>query len=246
MKNYLNLACAALLMAATVSTFAQSAPTTTEGPKWSTSGALGLTISEGNTENTLFNANLISSRKWKQNELDLGLDGAYGEANGIRNTANAHAFVQYNRLFTERLYGLLRVDGLHDDISDVSYRATVSPGAGYYLIKSTNTFLRFEAGPGFVWERVAGVDDEYVALRLAERYETQLNERVKLWQFVEWLPSVEDFEDGVINGELGIDAGLTKKLSLRAIVQDTYDSTPAPGLKHNDLKFIMQLAYKFS
>jgi putative salt-induced outer membrane protein YdiY len=246
MKAYLNLAGAALFMAAAVSAFAQSAPTTTEGPKWSTSGALGLTVSQGNTENTLFNANLITSRKWEKNELDLGLDGAYGEADGVRNTANAHAFGQYNRLLTERLYGLLRVDGLHDDVSDVSYRATVSPGLGYYVIKSTNTFLRFETGPAFVWERVAGVDDEYVALRFAERFETQLNERVKLWQFAEWLPSVEDFEDGVINGEVGIDAGLTKKLSLRAIVQDTYDSTPAPGLDHNDLKFIMQLAYKFS
>lgn len=246
MKIYLNFACAALLMAGTVSTFAQSAPTTTEGPKWVTTAGLGLTISEGNSENTLFNANLIASRKWQKNELDLGLDGAYGEADGVRNTANAHAFAQYNRLFSERLYGLLRIDGLHDDVSDVQYRATVSPGIGYYLIKNTNTFLRFETGPAFVWERVAGVDDEYVALRFAERFETQLNERVKLWQFLEWLPSVEDFEDGVVNGEVGIDAGLTKKLSLRTIVQDTYDSTPAPGLKHNDLKFIMLLAYKFS
>jgi putative salt-induced outer membrane protein YdiY len=246
MKNKLILAGAALLVASAVSTLAQSAPTTTESPKWSTSGALGLTISEGNTENTLFNANLITSRKWDKNEIDLGLDGAYGEADGVRNTANAHAFGQYNRLLNERLYGLLRIDGLHDDISDVSYRATVSPGLGYYLMKTTNSFLRVEAGPGFVWERVGGVEDEYVTVRLAERYETQLNERVKLWQFVEWLPSVEDFEDGVINGEVGIDASLTKKISLRAIVQDTYDSTPAPGLKHNDLKFIMQLAYKFS
>lgn len=245
MTKHIHLACATLLLAATVSTLAQSAPTTTEGPKWSTSGALGLTISEGNTENTLFNANLISSRKWQKNELDLGLDGAYGEADGVRNTANAHAFTQYNRLFTERLYGLLRVDGLHDDVSDVSYRVTISPGLGYYLIKTTNTFLRFEAGPGGVLERVGGVEDEYITLRLAERYETQINDRVKLWQFIEWLPAVEDFEDGVVNAEIGLDTSLTKKLSLRAIVQDTYDSTPAPGLKHNDVKFIMQLAYKF-
>lgn len=244
-KNVL-IAGAALFMAAAVTTFAQSAPTTTETPKWSTSGAAGLSISSGNTENTLLNGNVTSSRKWEHNEIDLGVDGAYGESDGERNTAVAHAFGQYNRLFSERFYGLLRVDGLHDDVSDVSYRVTVSPGVGYYLLKSTNTFLRFEAGPGFIWERVAGVEDEYVTLRLAERYETKINERVKLWQFIEWLPAVEDFEDGLINAEIGVDTSLTKKLSLRAIVQDTYDSTPAPGLKHNDMKFIMSLAYKFS
>lgn len=246
MKTYTQIIGATLLLAGAVSALAQSAPTTTEGPKWNTSGALGLSISDGNSENTLFNANLITSRKWDMNEIDLGADGAYGESDGTRNTANAHAFGQYNRLFSERFYGLLRLDGLHDDVSDVSYRATLSPGVGYYFIKTTNTFLRFEAGPGFVWERVGGVDDEYVTLRLAERYETRINERVKLWQFVEWLPSVEDFEDGIINGEVGVDASLTKKMSLRAIIQDTYDTTPAPGLKHNDVKFLMQLAYKFS
>lgn len=246
MKTYIKLACVAVFAAAAQSLLAQSAPTTVEAPLWNTSGALGLSISEGNSENTLFNANIITSRKWEKNELDLGLDGAYGESDGERNTANAHAFGQYNRLLTERLYALLRIDGLHDDISDVSYRLTVSPGLGYYLIKNTNTFLRVEAGPGFVWERVAGVDDEYVTLRLAERYETKINERVKLWQFIEWLPAIEDFKDGVINAEIGVDSSLTEKISLRAIIQDTYDSTPAPGLKHNDMKFILQLAYKFS
>ena len=96
---------AAIFMAAAVSTFAQSAPTTTETPKWSTSGAAGLSISSGNTENTLLNGNVTSSRKWSMNEIDLGVDGAYGESDGERNTAVAHAFGQYNRLFSERFYG---------------------------------------------------------------------------------------------------------------------------------------------
>jgi len=245
MKHYLQLACLTALTVAAVSARGQSAPTTTEAPEWNTTAALGLSISSGNTENTLLNAVLLTSRKWEKNEVDLGLDASYGESDGVRNTANAHAFAQYNRLFTEKFYGLLRVDGTHDDISDVQYRFTVSPGVGYYVFKSTNSFLRFETGPGFVWERVAGVDDNYVTLRVAERYETQINDRVKLWQYIEWLPNVEDFMDGVINAELGVDSSLTKKLSLRAYVQDTYDSTPAPGLKHNDVKFIMALAYKF-
>lgn len=246
MKTQLSLACAALFVAATVSTFAQSAPTTSEEPKWNTTGALGLSVSSGNTENTLLNVNLITSRKWEKNELDMGADASYGESDGLRNTANAHAFAQYNRLFTEKWYGLLRVDAMHDDVADVQYRVAVSPGVGYYVFKTTNSFLRFETGPGFVWERVAGVDDDYVTLRLAERYETQINDKVKLWQYIEWLPNVEDFQDGVINAELGVDASLTKRMSLRAFVQDTYDSTPAPGSKHNDVKFIMALAYKFS
>jgi putative salt-induced outer membrane protein YdiY len=246
MKNIIRIACLTAFTFTAASTFAQSAPTTTETPKWSASGALGFSLAKGNTDNTLLNANLLASKKWDRNELDLGLDGAYGESDGTRNTANAHAFAQYNRLFTERAYGLLRADGLHDDVADVQYRVTLSPGAGYYFIKGTNTFLRGEVGPGYVIERVGGVDDDYVTLRLAERFETKINDRVKLWQSLEWLPAVDDFEDGVINGEIGLETSLTKSLNLRTYVQDTYDTTPAPGLKHNDVKLIVALAYKFS
>lgn len=246
MKSYIRIACMTTFAVAAASAFAQSAPTTTEAPAWTISGALGLSLSDGNTENSLFNANLLASRKWDKNELDLGAGGAYGESNGAKNTENARAFGQYNRLFSERLFGLLRVEGMYDNIADVDYRLTLSPGAGYYFIKTPNTFLRGEVGPGFVFESVGGVSDDYVTLRLAERFETKINDRVKLWQSLEWLPAVEDFNDSVFNAELGLDTSLTKKLSLRTLVQDTYDSTPAPGLKHNDVKLIVSLAYKFS
>ena len=85
----------------------------------------------------------------------------------------------------------------------------------------------------------------HVTLRLGERFETKLNGTVKLWQSLEFLPAFEDFSSFVINAEIGIDTSLTKKLSLRTFVQDTYDSTPAAGLKQNDMKLVVALAYKF-
>jgi putative salt-induced outer membrane protein YdiY len=244
-KHLIGLAASALL---TVSAFAQSAPTAPTTPTdtgWVTSAAFGFSLAKGNTDNLLATGNLITSRKWDRNELDLGTDGTYGETDGVRSAGNIHGFSQYNRLFTERLFGLLRVDAVNDSISDVDYRVTISPGAGYYFIKSTNTFLRAEAGPGFVFERVGGVSDSYVTLRLAERFETKMNDKVKLWQSLEFLPAVEDFSSYVLNAEIGIDTSLTKKLSLRTFVQDTYDSTPAPGLEKNDIKLVTALAYKF-
>jgi putative salt-induced outer membrane protein len=245
LKHLLTLATAGTL---TLSALAQSAPTAPATPTdtgWITSASFGLTLAEGNTDTMLTVGNLITSRKWGHNELDLGIDGTYGETDGDISANNIHGFSQYNRLVTERAYGLLRVDALHDDISDVQHRVTLSPGVGYYLIKNTNTFLRVEAGPGFVLERVAGDNDSYVTLRLGERFEHTLNERVKLWQSVEWLPAVDDFGDYVLNAEIGLDTSLTKKLSLRTFVQDTYDSTPAPGLEKNDVKLVVSIAYKF-
>ena len=66
------------------------------------------------------------------------------------NTAGtSRGFAQYNRLFTERVFGYLRLDGLHDAIADIEYRFTFSPGVGYYFIKNAQTTLSGEAGSVF-------------------------------------------------------------------------------------------------
>jgi putative salt-induced outer membrane protein YdiY len=249
MNKHKNIIIAAVLAAATVTGFAQSAPTAPVNTGWVSSAALGFSLAQGNTENMLATGNLLSSKKWENNEVDLGLDGNYGETSGIQTVGNIHGFGQYNRLFTERTFGLLRVDALNDSIADIDYRLTVSPGVGYYFIKNTNTFLRGETGPAFVTERQGGVSRDYVVLRVAERFETKLNDTSKLWQSLEWLPEFEDFGSYVINFEIGIETALTKKLSLRTFIQNTYDSTPAATatgfLKKNDMKLVASLAYKF-
>jgi putative salt-induced outer membrane protein YdiY len=237
--------CLAAFAAMAFTAFGQSAPTAPKDTGWITSASFGLSLAKGNTDNLLATGNLLSSRKWNANEIDLGADGTYGETDGEKSAESVHGFAQYNRLFTERLFGLLRADALHDAIAEVDYRVTLSPGAGYYFIKSTNTFLRGEAGPGFVFEKQGGEERTYVTLRFAERYETKINDRVKLWQSLEFLPAVEDFNDYVINAEIGLDTSLTPKLSLRTFVQDTYDSVPAAGLDKNDVKLVVGIAYKF-
>lgn len=225
--------------------FAQSAPTAPKDSGWITTAGFGLSISKGNTDNELYTGNLLTSRKWGANEADLGVDGQYGETSGAQNTGNARGFGQYNRLFNERLFGYVRLEVQHDSIADLDYRVTLSPGLGYYVIKNTNTFLRFEAGPGFVHEKLGGQEDDYMTLRLAERFEHKLNDRVRLWQSLEYLPDVSEFENYIVNAEIGIDASLTDKLSLRTYLQDTYDSQPAPGRDKNDLKLVAAIAYKF-
>ena len=65
-----------------------------------------------------------------------------------------------------------------------------------------------------------------------------------------WLSAIENY---IVNFELGAEAPLSKKLSLRAVLSDTYDNQPAEvtgaaGTKtrlKNDVKITAGLAYKF-
>lgn len=214
-------------------------------PGWETTAALGLTLTRGNSETLLFTGNILSEKKWDQNEVRLGADATYGEDRDVKSAESFHGFGQYNRLFTERWFGYLRVDALHDAVADVEYRVTLSPGVGYYFIKNERTLLSGEVGPGYIFEKQGDENNEYASLRVAERFEHKLNDRVKLWQSLEYLPQVDDFENYILNAEAGIDTALTKKLSLRVFAVNTYDNVPAEGRKKNDLKLVTAVAYKF-
>ena len=162
MKRTVLLAIAVALSAAHIGTNTShgqaAAPAPPPAPKWEKSAALGLTLTEGNSDTLLVTGNLLASRKGERNELAFGVDGTYGENNDVKNNETLHGFGQYNRLFTDRFYGYARLDGLHDAIADVEYRFTFSPGVGYYFIKNDQTRLSAEIGPGYIYEKQG--DDE--------------------------------------------------------------------------------------
>ena len=143
-------------------------------PVWDSTVAFGLTATAGNSDSALVTGNFQTHRKTPQDEWALGSDAAYGEVASVKNNETLHAFVQYNRLFSQGWYGYLRTDGLHDGIADVVYRITFSPGAGCYFIKDKPTSLAGETGPAVLYEKLDDKYHTYPVLRIAETLRTQI------------------------------------------------------------------------
>lgn len=122
----------------------------------------------------------------------------------------------------------------------------MSPLVGYYFIKTDTDTLSAEIGPGFVFEKQAGHTDEYIAMRISERYEHKFGTKARFWEQVDYLPQVDDWANNwIITAEIGIETSITKSLGLRLVAQDTYDNEPAPGREENDFKLIASLSYSF-
>src|SRR4051812_40610696 len=134
--------------------------------KWESSAGLGLTLTRGNSDTLLFTADALTAKKFTSDELSFGASVSYGEQSDVKNNESAKAFGQWNHLFSERFYGYLRAEGLHDAIADVEYRITLSPGVGYYIIKETNMTLSAEAGPGVVIEKQGSAEKTYLTARV--------------------------------------------------------------------------------
>jgi putative salt-induced outer membrane protein len=217
----------------------------TNKPVWESSLSAGFSLTKGNSDTLLTTGAFKTRRQAAKNEFMFGLDGAYGESDSVKNNETLHGVSQYNRLFTERFYGYLNAEGLHDGIADLQYRFTFSPGAGYYFVKTTNTIFAGEFGPGLITQRLGGVDTTYSSLRLAERFEHKVNDGARIWQKAEILPQVDKLNNYLVNAEVGAEALFTKTLSLRITVLDNYVNEPAPGRKDNDVKLISGVVYRF-
>jgi putative salt-induced outer membrane protein YdiY len=219
-------------------------------PRWESSISAGLTLTRGNSDTFLAVIAAETKKKWEQD--DVAINGAFGYGESKTDGENhktdhyAKAAGQWNHNFTERFYAGVRLDGLYDEIAGVEYRFTLSPLAGYYLVKNPETFFRVEAGPAFILERQRGEDTKgYIGARLSERLEHKISATAKIWEQVDFIPQVDKVENYLVIAEAGIETAISKAMALRLVAQDNYDHQPAPGREKNDFKLIASLAYKF-
>jgi putative salt-induced outer membrane protein YdiY len=240
-----NEALIALAAIGNVGDTAQAAGISTNKTAWESSISAGLSLTKGNSDTLLTTVAFKTRRKTVENEFTFGADGSYGENDNVKNNETLHGVGQYNHLISERFYGYLNAEGLHDGIADLQYRFTFSPGAGYYFLKEKNTTLAVEAGPGLIIQQLGGVGTTYATLRLAERFEHKLDNGARVWEKVEFLPQVNKLHNFLVNAEVGAEAALTKTLSLRVTLQDNFINQPAPDRKSNDVKLISSVVYKF-
>jgi putative salt-induced outer membrane protein YdiY len=252
MKTLLVAGLAGLMAGVVVAQEAKPAATAPVAP-WNTSLAAGVNVSRGNTRTMLLNGKVMSEFRKDSNEASLGVEGNYGEAEVTAadgttetqgNVENARGYADYRRLLNAHTYGYLNSEIRNDNIAGIDYRFIVGPGIGQYLIRGDAQNLSVEAGVAYISEKVAGIEDDKMALRLAQKYDRKIGSSAKVWESAECLPTIDDFDDYLFTAEVGVEAAMNARVSLRLVLQDKYDSTPGAGLKRNDLVVIGGLTVK--
>ncbi len=238
--------CAALLAAGVVRAEEAASGEAGNAPRIPTGTiSAGLTLNSGNSDAKTADVGLESEYNTGAHEWRLAASTAYGEKNSEKSVDNSKAKLNYHRLLNSHAFWFGEGSYSRDSIADVSYRYVLSTGPGYYFIKGESLSLSGEFGPGYLWEEVGGVADDMLTLRVAERLEWQFSEEAKLWQSCEYLPTMDDFGDYLVNTEIGAEAPLAGRLSLRLLAKHTHDSTPAEGREKNDLSIIAGVGFGF-
>lgn len=216
---------------------------TAAGAGMETALHVGMTLTDGNSQTRQANLALTThGEKDKLGSVRAGVEAGYGESkiDGERQTTleNARAFASARKTLSPRLYAALDGSVLHDDIALIDYRAMLGPAFGAYLVKTEQTALSLDLGLSYIWERVDGGSDDFLALRLAERFDHAISATASFWQAAEYIPRTEDFKDYLLAAELGVEAAMNTRVNLRMVLRGSYDSTPAAGLKRHDLTLV--------
>lgn len=216
--------------------------------EWDNSVAFGFNMTSGNSSTRLVT---VLGNTYYEKDSDI-VEGTlmynFGEDRNVDDEKNGsttrndfRVLGQYNHLVTERTFLGFGSKFFYDEIADIDYRVFVSPSAGYYFLKDNTFKLRLEGGPSYVFERVGGLNDEYLAPRLANRFDWFITCTSKIYQTAEILGDTNDSQNFLVNAEVGIESALSTALSLVVLVRETFDNQPAEGRDKGDLAVISAL-----
>lgn len=216
------------------------------GERFKTSLNAGLTMTDGNSRTRQGNLALVTEAEWEDTgSLRAGGVLNYGDSkiDGERETTldNARIFANAKRTITPRTYGGVDILALYDDVARIDYRVILGPSVGVYMLKTDSAKLSLDLGIAYLWEDVDDRRDDYLAARLAQRLEVVISETAKVWQAADYVPKADDFEDYLLSAEVGAEAAMNARLSLRVVLQGQYDATPAADVKRTDVSLVSGL-----
>lgn len=220
-----------------------------ETNSFKTTLSAGTTLAKGNSEAFQVNGTLVTEGEKKEfGSMRAGAEANYGRSTvaDVESTTlnNSRIFANGKRTLSDAMFAYIDGSAFRDRVAKVEHRINLGPGFGAYFVKNDKTSLSAEVGPSYVWESTGDVNLDRWVIRVGQRFAHALSESAKVWQSAEYLPEEEDFENYLINAEIGAEAALNAHLNLRLVLQDKYSSRPAEGFKNNDLTVIAGLSVK--
>jgi putative salt-induced outer membrane protein len=223
---------------------------------WASRAAAGYTKTGGNTDTSTGNALFHIAHTADDWKFLFGFEGLYGSTRGQTTAQAWDAHFQANYNINERLYwyGGLRYDD--NKFSGFVYQETVSTGAGYQFIKTTDTKLTGQIGVGERRLRPELLTEDAVGAitattELPAQSDTVLDAAVNLdhsFNASTKVIAAVAVESGHLNTQttagISLQVKMTNVLALSAGYQIIHNSKPPPGVGPSATLTTLNLVYE--
>lgn len=220
--------------------------------RWTGSFTLNGMFTRGNssTESVGLDADIV--RRSEKDRISAGAEyiySRYKDPDTGDRVVSADAWEilgKYDYYFTSDFYTFFQIVLERDNVADLELRITPSIGVGYEWIDKPDFHFNTEAGVTWVYEDYEGArPDNHMSIRLAYHMDKSINDKVKLFHNLEFLPNVEDFQDFNVSADAGVRTTITKNFYSEFKVDWEYDATPAPDARKNDVRVLLGIGYTF-
>ncbi|MBX9604513.1 MAG: DUF481 domain-containing protein [Bryobacteraceae bacterium] len=212
----------------------------------------GIALARGNAETTTITTALAASRATRADRTTAYFNQVYASARNDAGVTSSTAQAirggwGYNRDLTSRIFLNVFNDYEFDRFQRLDLRVVAGGGAGYHVIKNERT--TFDLLGGVSWNRedfATGLLRNSAEIYYGDFFSHKLNSRVSLVQSFRMFSNLNDFGQYRINFDAGVNAALTKAISLQTTFSDRYLSNPLPGRKKNDVLFTTGVRVNFA
>lgn len=214
--------------------------------EWHGSIDLGYFQSGGNTRKVSGVASVNLLRETERDKFQIKADFRYGRDRGVTTERRAYGLIKYAYKFTERFYGYVSEEILHDRFKDVRVGTVTSVGVGLDIIKAEHTDLSAEAGVAYMTnDFYLGKDEGHVGGRVFIHFRQDLFLGLVFTNDLTFYPNFERGRDWQARDEAAISAGLGKGWTMRVGAIWEYDHEPPAHSFRHDVLYFATLGYRF-
>ena len=212
---------------------------------WTNTAALTLSMADGNSDSLNTTASYDAALRRDAGEFFFTGTYSYAEADSTASADSLITRTQFNKLLSEHTYLGMGLGLLRDDIADIDYRITPAVTLGHYFIKEDDMTLSFEVGPGYTFEKVGAITDDYFSIVAGEKFVWEINDHMSFKQSLTGHINPSDTDDYNLVADIALDTDLTKHLSWRVAASWSFDNTPAADSDKDDITLSSGIAVKF-
>jgi putative salt-induced outer membrane protein YdiY len=215
---------------------------------WSGNLAFGLYGSDGNTQRLNLRGEVDGARDTDKHLTTFLTTYSYAEDDGTTSENKYNAKLRNDFKLENPEWFIFAQGQLEtDQFQDWDQRLSLFAGPGHVFIDDEKTKLIGSVGVGATREFGGTNDDWTPEAIISATVDHKLTERQKVSAGVDLLPNLEDSGEFRANSrvvwELLVDPEVN--LSLRAGIEDRYNSNAGAGTKKNDVDFFLMLSWAY-
>lgn len=212
---------------------------------WEIKLGLGLTYTEGNSNNTTFGFNGDAVRTWDPWKLLFSIRSLYAEANSVE-TDNKHVFIErLDRKLSEKDAAFQRLQLDHDAAARLNIRLQFVVGYTRTITKTKEFEFYVDVSAGVQHQNYRNKPSTETdgVFPIAVRFVWKITDQLTWEQRLSFEPRTSGEYRFVADGAFVTPIG--KNLSLRLGILDEYESDPGPNTDNNDLTVALTIVYTF-